>query len=308
MALKSLATSRFVGAVAATALFIVAPMRSASADFISTELGAAGNFAVLDINSNGNVSISGPAPPGSILGNVGVLGTSSGNFSDSGVPLIGSLYLGGSQTANFSGGALPIGGVLTDQGALLSSAASSAAKASSAFSALTPTQTVSGSQITNTTTITAGNPGGLNVINLSSITLGNGAVLTLSGSAGTEFILNDSGGMALNSADIVLAGGLTANDVVFNVTGNNVQASGGLLNESVLAGTILAPNENVQLSPGSFAGSIISGGNINIASGANVSGVNGAPAPLIGASIPSFLILGGLLLALWLRRTGVRRI
>jgi choice-of-anchor A domain-containing protein len=284
---------------AAVVLISGGPVRPAWADFVGTELGAAGGWAVLEIG-NGNVSISGPSPPGLIVGNVGIAGTSPGNFSDSGDPIKGGLYLGGSQTATLSGGASVTGGILNNQGALLSSAASVATHASATFAGLAATQSVTGNQITGTTTITASNPGGLNVIDVSNINLGNGQVLTLNGPAGTEFILNDSGGMTLNSARVVLAGGLSANDLVFNVTGNNVQTSGGLINESVLTGIILAPNENVQLTPGSMTGEIISGQNINIASGANVSG---APAPTMGTGLPALALLGGGLLLAWrLRR------
>jgi len=295
-------------ASAAVAVLISgAPVRPAWADYIGTELGAAAGFAVLDISTNGNVSVANAANAGSIVGNVGVAGTNPGNFGDSGTPITGGLYLGGSQTANFSGGVTASGGIFNNQSSLLSSAASAATTASTTFAGLTATQSVSGNQITGTTTITAGNPGGLNVIDLSNISLGNGQVLTLNGSAGTEFVLNDTGGMSLNSAQIALTGGLSTNDVVYNVTGNNVQTSGGLNNESVLAGTILAPNENVQLTPGSLTGEIISGQNINIASGASVH--VGAPAPVIGAGLPAFLLLGGgFAFAGWLRRRagGVR--
>jgi hypothetical protein len=298
---------QFAPRAAVAVLISGSPVRPAWADYIGTELGAAAGFAVLDISTGGNVSIANAANAGSIVGNVGVAGTTSGNFSDWGTPITGSLYLGGSQTANFSGGVTASGGILNGQSTLLSAAASAATSASTTFSGLTPTQSVAGGQITGTT-ITAGNQGGLNVINLSNISLGNGQVLTLNGSAGTEFILDDSGGMSLNSAQIVLTGGLTANDVVYNVTGNTVQTSGGLNNESVLAGTILAPNENVQLTPGALTGEIIGGKNISIASGASVSGVHvGAPAPVIGAGLPAFLLLGGgFAFAGWLRRRAGR--
>lgn len=49
-----------------------------------------------------------------------------------------------------------------------------------------------------------------------------------------------------------------------------IQAAGGLNNESILDGILLALEASVSVSPGGIVGEIISGGNINIASGAGV--------------------------------------
>ena len=284
--------------LAVAAVISVGAPIPAWADYIGTELGGAADFGVLDTSTNGNISMANAASAGFVIGNVGVSGTSPGNFSDSGVNITGSLDLGGSQKVTLSGATIS-GGINLSQGSVLSADASLAALASTTFAGLTATQTISGGAVTGTRTITAANQGGLNVIDLSAINLGNGDTLTLKGSAGTEFILNDSGGLTLNSANIVLTGGLTKNDVVYNVTGGSVATSGGLNNESTLKGIILAENTSVSISPGAVTGEIIGGENINIASGGSVSG---APGPTMGAGLPGFVLLGGLAFAWRLRR------
>jgi hypothetical protein len=124
-------------------------------------------------------------------------------------------------------------------------------------------------------------------------------VLTLSGTAGSEFVLNDSGAMRLTSSEIVLTGGLTANDVVFNDTGTrNATMTGG-----VLDGIILAPDASVRVTSGLVHGEIIGGDRITLTSGQVVGAPNVAPAPVIGAGFPAFaLVGGGFLLARLLRR------
>jgi hypothetical protein len=77
------------------------------------------------------------------------------------------------------------------------------------------------------------------VMNLSSLVMSNNSVLTLTGSAGSAFVINVSGAFSLTSgAKIVLAGGLTTSDVLFNVTGNTgafTIAGGSLFNGTLLA-------------------------------------------------------------------------
>jgi choice-of-anchor A domain-containing protein len=201
-------------------------------------------------------------------------------------------------TVTHTGGSVT-GGINT--GINFSSYASAAGSASTTFAGLAATQSVSGNQINGTTTINAAHPGGLNVIDLSGMTL-TGQVLTLSGPAGSEFVFNDSGGMTLASGQIVLTGGLTANDVVFNDTGTG----GVTMNGGVLNGTILAPNASVTVTSGLVDGEII-GGNSITTTGQVVDAPRGAPGPVIGAGLPAFALLGGgFLLARRLRRRAER--
>lgn len=79
------------------------------------------------------------------------------------------------------------------------------------------------------------------VMNLSNLTLTNGAVLTLNGAAGTAFVINVSGSFSLtNSSQIVLSGGLTTSDVLFNIKGNS--GTFQITGSSLFQGTLLAYN------------------------------------------------------------------
>jgi hypothetical protein len=101
----------------------------------------------------------------------------------------------------------------------------------------------------------------------------NGTILDLT--AGANYVFNISGQLSLNSSEIL---DLTAADVLFNTTGTQgAQLAGGLNNESVLDGIVLAPDAQISETPGSILGEIISGQNINIASGAKIQGVASVP-------------------------------
>jgi hypothetical protein len=83
--------------------------------------------------------------------------------------------------------------------------------------------------------------GGKYVMKLTNFTLTNSATLTLNGAAGSAFVINVSNNFSLDShSRILLTGGLTASDVLFNVTG-----AGGttqILGSSLFKGTLLAYN------------------------------------------------------------------
>lgn len=83
--------------------------------------------------------------------------------------------------------------------------------------------------------------GGTYVMNLTDFVLGGNSTLTLNGAAGSAFVFNISGSFDMSgNASIVLAGGLTTSDVLFNVTGSNPTLS--ISGNSVFEGTLLAYN------------------------------------------------------------------
>ena len=91
--------------------------------------------------------------------------------------------------------------------------------------------------------------GGKYVMNLSNFVMGggaknaNGGTLTLNGAAGSAFVLNISGAFDLGGkAKILLTGGLTVSDVLFNVTGSNSTFSIG--GDALFNGTLLAYNSS----------------------------------------------------------------
>jgi hypothetical protein len=284
MAAISVKIALFCAMVAAAVLLAAVPGRPALA--LAIDLGAASNFAVLEMGS-GNVSLS----SGSIVGNVGIDG---GNFSDSNTPISGSLTLGPGATSSLTSPSLVTGGINTNVN--LSSVVTAANNASAAAAALTVTSSLTSIVLNSGQSLTLA-PG---VYDLSQLTLNN-ATLTLSGNGNYTFNIG-SGGMSVNGSQIL---GTSANDL-FNDTGTQAVSITGGGNASVVDGTILAPHAQVTLAPGVVTPEIISGNNISIASGAQV---HGAPGPIIGAGLPAFALLvlgGGFLLAWRLRRRAER--
>jgi hypothetical protein len=85
--------------------------------------------------------------------------------------------------------------------------------------------------------------GGKYVMNLSSFVMGGGGTLTLNGAANSAFVLNISGAFNLGGqAKILLTGGLTVSDVLFNVTGSNSTFT--INGDALFNGTLLAYNSS----------------------------------------------------------------
>jgi choice-of-anchor A domain-containing protein len=233
-------------------------------------LGAAGpgNWAILEIGAY-NVSLAAAPPYGYVDGNIGVasggkITSSAGNF-----PIDGSVFLGTTATNDAATTGNATGGIFHDAASqsLLAQATSDALAASLAAKALAS----SGGGV-GVTSITAGGTLTPGVYNLTNLNLPNGAVLTLSG--GGYYVFNITGTLAMHSSTVALGAGLSADDVLYNVTGTQgVAFSGGLNAESSMAGIILAPTASISLTPGFVNGEIISGRNINIASGGSVNGI-----------------------------------
>jgi len=243
-------------------------------------LGSAGpgNWGILVGPNTTDFALNGP---GTTNGNVGYDGANSNQVqlnasNNAPIPneaINGNLYLAPGDTVN---NASQVGGSVVSNDAALGSAWSAALTASSTFSLMAADVSVPGGSVNGTTTVNSLCAGCTNVIDISSLNLGNGQTLTLNGSATDQFIVNVSGNFVLNSGRIVLTGGLTADDVVFNVTasGNAVQTSGGLNNESVVNGILLAPNSGIAFAPGLINGELIAGGQtVHLVSGANTNEV-----------------------------------
>jgi hypothetical protein len=197
-----------------------------------------------------------------VMGNVGVAPT--GSISTTGNAFIsGTLFLntGGTWSASGTSGAGSFSQSMSTD-AQLNQAVQDALNASSQAGALASTQPgitsialgANGSQTINGT--------GQDVLNLTSFSLGNNAVLTLNAPAGYSFILNVSGNFTLQG-QVVLTGGILPSDVLYNVTGAGaaIAFSGGG-NQAQLNGILLSPFRNIQLAPGLVTGEIIGGGEI----------------------------------------------
>ena len=289
---KWIASATLIGA-----LFIV---RSSSMA-LPVDLGTAGpnNWSVLEVGDGSVVEqVDLSNPQGGISGNVGI--QKNGKIQGSGPAINGDLFLGDNASAQFSGtytnnqpitGTVHLGSNATvspnsysfttvsdSPQTLLSQTRIDATNASAAAHALTPTSSLTQINLSNTTMTLA--PG---VYNLSNFQLDH-STLTLSGSG--SFVFNISSIFTLNTGKVVLAGGATEQDVLFNYTGTSNVAFTGGGNSSELHGIILALNAQIQLSPGLVVGEVISGKNISIVSGAIVEGVPGNGGGQGGRPVP----------------------
>jgi hypothetical protein len=293
------ASSGFVVSLgfAAVLMVIATP---AQAGFVTDTLGTAGpsNYAILALNGAQDITLSGA---GQTTGNVAV---SSGTLSlngSAGPEVKGNVLLAGG--ANISIGNPPqiTGSVLTNQN--LSPANTDAVNAASTFAALAPTQSLGA--ITGTTSIN-GAPG-VNIIDITNLSLGNGQSLTLTGPAGAQFVINDSGGLTLTSGQINVSGGTTPTDVVLNIegSGSNLLMPGTSNIEPVINAILLNPHGNITLSPALINGELIAGGpTIHLVSGASVTH------PMTPTTVPepSSLLLAATAGVLLLARAGHRRL
>lgn len=223
------------------ALGVAAPVASAT----TITLGAAANYAILAgpyvntftmnaVTVNGDVAV---GTHGSLLWNGPTI---NGNvWEASSVSGTNTAHVSGTTTTNYN----------------LSTAISNAQTAESTAAGLTATTTVSGGAINVTgssSDVTVNATGAQTVLDVSSLSVSNGS-LTLHGTSSDVFIINITGGGGItfqNTANIVLTGGLTADNVLFNVESTNatvtLQASAG----SVFNGTILAINSGASLNNG----------------------------------------------------------
>jgi choice-of-anchor A domain-containing protein len=289
------------------AAFLLGSAGQTRAGFDTDTLGSAGpgNYGILTLIGTTNIALNGT---GSTTGNVGIsspgtlsLNSSNGNPA---AAINGNVYLG--NTARITNPQQVKGTVLTHQDTKLDQANAAAVLAAVKFASRTPTLSVPGSAINGTMTITGG--AGVNVLNITGLNLGNRQTLTLTGPAGSQFVINDSGGFTLNSGKIILAGGLTPSDVVFNVTGIGLNLpalsiSGGVNGESVVNGILLAPGRSVQISSGLINGEVIAGGpTFNFdSSGSIVESPPGQVAPPPRSA--ALMVLGGIVLVALVVRT-----
>jgi hypothetical protein len=216
-----------------------------------------------------------------VTGNVG--SAQNGSISATADQLGGDLYLGNNASAQFSGAYTnnrPVTGMVhLGSGAtvspnysfgsvsdapqpMLNQARLDAAAASGAAMSLSATSTLNQINLNKQTlTLNAG------VYNLTGLQL-NRSTLTLSGTG--SFVFNISSAFSLRSAQVLLAGGATEANVLFNYTGtSDLSVSGSRKSSSVLHGIILALNARVNLTAGLVVGEIISGRDI-IASNAMI--------------------------------------
>jgi hypothetical protein len=236
---------RTLAAMAVAFLPLFAPAR------VKADLSAISGDAVFGTNITFNSTVA-------ITGNVGVGQGGSLSFSGGGnTPTVsGTVFLGPSATDSITGTTHQTDSSLTTA---VSTAIGTASAAYRAMSGTTGTTITDNGTVSNNGTghlngaVITGN-GGTNVVNVSSI---NGSI-TLSGGASNLFIINTTT-LQLNSA-VTLEGGVTANDVLFNVTGSNSVSLSG-----TLSGTFLVPTAMVSFGGGgSLTGAILDGQTVSV--------------------------------------------
>lgn len=219
-------------------------------------LGTAGptNFTVFSMGGPGsllNINLA------TVNGSVGV--ADPGTIQESAPSTItGQIIVGSAVSTSGVHGAN--GGIVVDDG-LVTQAVLDANSAASYFASLPTTAGVqsqfpANGQILQSLTVTG--DGGLDVVNLSNFRLDNHATLTLTGPAGTGFVINDSGDFNLHTGNIQVGGGVLPMDVVYNIT--NPSATVTTMVPTTGVGILLAPNNNINsMDSTSYSGEIIGG-------------------------------------------------
>ena len=152
--------------------------------------------------------------PCNITGNLGVVGQSpnGGDFSATGSSTqTGILYTGSNVTCSVSGASTigtssgstgtcsgtvpPPAGYFKTDDSDLNTAATDAANAATFFSGLAPTQSTTILDLSGDVTLTG--VSGFNVLDITDLNIGGGHTLTLTGPAGTQWVINDSGGFTV---------------------------------------------------------------------------------------------------------------
>jgi hypothetical protein len=237
------------GALFAVALTLASGLTTARAAFV--DLGEAQQYAALALYHD--IMISGPS---GVTGNAGVANSAANMDVGDKLDISGSSFVTGNAdlhtgvTYNHSGTAFV--GQLNQNAAtdnILNQAFNDALNAAT-FAASLSGQNLNVSD--NNLTISKASVGNY-AFNLSNINLSGTHAITLSAPVGSTFTFNITGGFMLSgSSNIHLAGGLTQNDVLYNIIGNgsNVTLSGG----AYVEGVILAPHRQADIGPTGAAG------------------------------------------------------
>jgi choice-of-anchor A domain-containing protein len=247
---------------AASLLFattIVTPFATVRAQ----NLGAAANYVLLGL-ANGTVIVdSGTAVAGDFGYSAGTTSTNQKLGNDA--LWLGTAYVH-SQVASFQAAAnfLPSGGIVTNaaEDARLDQANLDAVAASAYVASLPATETL-GDIVDQS--VTLGSVDGLHTVHIVDVTslLMNSDVLHLIGDATDVFVFNVRGDFRFSQSEVLLSGGITAANVLFNFPVGGNYTRNVLVNKSatIFNGTMLAPDLNgFELeyhNPASFHGAII---------------------------------------------------
>jgi len=226
------------------------------------------NWAIFTLG--GNVTITDPSPytPGSVpsydvIGNVGISGSGrlsmsnsyiDGTVTETSSGQLGSNVFAGNNSNPYYNGTIGLNSAYISQGVTDAINASAAAAAlgvnvgSGGGTAVTTVVYTSAKSEVDLGIAAGGQAGQTYVLNLADLILqGTSAVLTLHGTATTNYVFNISRNMSLaGGAKILLSGGLTDANVLYNVKSNPTQYDVTLSGASEAHGIILATTRAVK--------------------------------------------------------------
>jgi hypothetical protein len=192
-----------------------------------------------------------------VFGDVGLAGSGKLKMSG-GSTVFGTVYRRTTGSVNLSNGASITGGIVQNGAtdSMLAQGVNDAISGSNAAFALSASAGYPTTVNANSSLTLSGS--GNVVLKLTDFVVSSGATLTLQGSASTTFVINVSRNFSLtNGATVQLSGGLTWDNVLFNVrgSGSTVTVNGG---SKLLGGILLATDRTVKLDNGSeLTGEII---------------------------------------------------
>jgi hypothetical protein len=252
---------------------------SARAQF---SLGSANQFAVI-YDGTAALQINNP-PNVPVTGNIGI---TSGQFQPSGNIFIpGNVEFSGTPNPATAPGGATYGGTYTGGNASVSSAVTSLNTLAGLISTAGTSQNINGNTTINASSGTL--VGGNEIFTISGLNLGNGQTLTINGLSSQHVVLNfpsSLGGLHFSGA-ITLTGGITSDEVLFNIDNDMLQTAA---NGATQAGTFLDNGGTINVNSYNLDGRLFgineAGNNMIITSGASVSAPATPPVPDGGSSM-----------------------
>ena len=242
------------------------------------------NWAIFALSGGVAISNTSLDAPYEVLGNVGMAG--AGSLTMTLTEIKGTVY---KSTGSYNGGGTITGGTPITDTSYVTTAASNATAASNTATSLatyTAGLGVSGSVTsamltTGASILLNGVSGGITdkgvagtyVLNLTNLSLsGIGAILTLTGTSSTNYVINVAASLALTGtgSQIVLSGGLTPQNVLFNVKNNVTTPAVTLSGGATLNGIILATNRAVNLNGASKVFGEVIGNSVSLSGSSHV--------------------------------------
>jgi hypothetical protein len=297
------AHSRIVSGAVALFAFAVFAATPSFCHAQVTGLGSAASYGLLE--DGGSVNVNGLPSFNSVKGNIGLQSATVNVGLLNSLSVSGTAYEGSGVTINANGLFQGQGSFSANSTAsgpqtplALAAAFTAATSASSSDKALAFTTTISSNNVITGTQA-------VNVVNVSSISHD----LTISGNANQVFVINvtgnGNGNGGIKLSNVILSGGVTANDVLFNITGKgNVSLGSGTVN-----GTFLDTGSgSISLNGTKVYGEIIAGsGGVTTT---NSAAINAEPfaggAAVAAPELPSIAMAGAACLLL-LGRAAVAR-